>query len=175
MIVETAIEDLVLRTYEYEDAAPLAMHADNYNIWKFMRDDFPLPFMESTALLYIEKNMKNKGDISLAVSFQGELIGDIHVTKQNDIQRHSGFMGYWLAEEYWGRGFMTEAVAAMTRYVFTYTGMIRIYARVFSTNAGSIRVLEKAGFEQEGRFKNAVFKEGKLCDQLQYAKLKEMG
>jgi RimJ/RimL family protein N-acetyltransferase len=75
----------------------------------------------------------------------------------------------WLSEDFWGKGITTEAVNCLTRHIFENTDPSRIVARVFSNNIGSIRVLEKAGYKQEGYFKSAIVKEGKILDQLQYS------
>lgn len=55
---------------------------------------------------------------------------------------------------------VTQVVKAVTKHAFENLGLIRIFARVFSNNIGSIRVLEKAGYMREGLFKNAIVKEG---------------
>ena len=68
---------------------------------------------------------------------------------------------------------MTESVKVITNYIFENTELIRIFARVFSNNYGSIKVLQKAGYIQEGYFKNAIAKDGKIYDQLQFAALKD--
>ena len=54
-------------------------------------------------------------------------------------------MGYWLGEEFWGRGVMTEAVTAVTDFCFENFLLRRISAEVFANNPASARVLEKAG------------------------------
>jgi [ribosomal protein S5]-alanine N-acetyltransferase len=81
-------------------------------------------------------------------------------------------MGYWLGEQFWGRGIMTEAVTAVTDFCFDNFPLRRISAEVFSSNPSSARVLEKAGFTFEGRLKYHVLKEGKLLDSLLYARTK---
>jgi [ribosomal protein S5]-alanine N-acetyltransferase len=81
-------------------------------------------------------------------------------------------LGYWLGEEFWGRGIMTEAVAAFTDFCFENFLLRRIYAEAFANNPASARVLEKAGFAFEGRLKNNVFKDGQLLDSLLYARTK---
>ena len=53
-------------------------------------------------------------------------------------------MGYWLGEECWGRGIMTEAVTAVTDFCFDNFPLRRISAEVFANNPASARVLEKA-------------------------------
>jgi RimJ/RimL family protein N-acetyltransferase len=81
-------------------------------------------------------------------------------------------VGYWLGEEFWGRGIMTEAVTAVTNFCFENFALRRISAEVFANNPASARVLEKAGFTFEGRLKNDVLKDGKLLDSLLYARTK---
>lgn len=172
MVIHTSIDGLMLRSFRIEDAGTYSKYASNYNVWKYMRDEFPHPYTLERAREYIENVCLPNDANYLAIDYQGTVIGDIHIAKQADILRLSGFLGYWLAEEYWGRGFMTEAVKAVTKHAFENLGLIRIFARVFANHAGSVRVLDKAGYQQEGYFKNAIVKEGIILDQLQYAILK---
>ncbi|WP_010248565.1 GNAT family N-acetyltransferase [Acetivibrio cellulolyticus] len=173
MILKTNIDGLVLRNYTLEDSGLYSSYASNYNIWKFFRDEFTYPYTKDKAEEYIAKTCINNENNFFAISLNGKLIGDIHVAQQTDVLKLSGFLGYWLAEDFWGKGFMTESVKVITNYIFENTELIRIFARVFSNNYGSIKVLEKAGYIQEGYFKNAIVKEGKIYDQLQFAALKE--
>jgi len=172
--ITTSIDGLVIRSFRIEDAESYSKYANNYNIWRFLRDEFAHPFTLAHAKEYIEKICLPNESSYFAIDYQGTAIGDIHIVKQTDILRLSGFLGFWLAEEFWGKGIMTEAVKAVTKYAFEKLDLIRIFARVFSNNSASIRVLEKAGYELEGRFKNAIVKEGIILDQLQYAILKPL-
>ena len=47
---------------------------------------------------------------------------------------------YYVAEEYWGKGIMTEAVKQICEYVFDKSDIIRIYAEPFAYNIASCRV-----------------------------------
>jgi RimJ/RimL family protein N-acetyltransferase len=78
-------------------------------------------------------------------------------------------MGYWLAEEYWGLGIMTEAVKQTIEHSFKSFDITRIFARPFSTNLASQRVLEKAGMKLEARFEKTLFKNGQFLDELVYS------
>jgi ribosomal-protein-alanine N-acetyltransferase len=89
-----------------------------------------------------------------------------------DVHRHTATLGYWLGEEFWGRGIMSEAVTAVTDFCFESFPLRRISAEVFANNRASARVLEKAGFSFEGRLKNNVLKNGELLDSLLYARTK---
>jgi RimJ/RimL family protein N-acetyltransferase len=73
-------------------------------------------------------------------------------------------------EDFWGRGIMTEAVAAFVDFCSENFPLRRIYAEPFANNPASARVLENAGFTFEGRLRNNVVKDGKVLDSLLYAR-----
>jgi RimJ/RimL family protein N-acetyltransferase len=86
------------------------------------------------------------------------------------VHRHTATLGYWLGEDFWGRGIMTEAVAALTDFSFRNFPLRRISAEVFANNPASARVLEKAGFIFEACLKNNVIKDGEILDSLVYVR-----
>jgi ribosomal-protein-alanine N-acetyltransferase len=51
----------------------------------------------------------------------------------------------------WGRGFGSEAIALATSHAFSALGLVKLTARCYATNLGSIRAFEKAGWRHEGR------------------------
>ena len=91
-------------------------------------------------------------------------------------------LGYWLGEEYWGKGITSEAVKMVLDYGFSdfYTEkankgceVVRIEAIIFAENEGSAGVLKKNGFVCEGRQRAAYKKGGKLYDGMLFAKIRE--
>ena len=82
-------------------------------------------------------------------------------------------MGYFLDQEYWGRGIITKAIKAATSYAFKDFDIIRVYAEPYADNTGSRKALEKAGFILEATFKRNVIKNGIIKDSCIYAVLKE--
>ena len=79
-------------------------------------------------------------------------------------------MGYWLAEPFWGHGIITKAIIEIVGYGFENLQDIdRIFARPFGSNKASQRVLEKAGFQLEGRFEKTLWKNEQFEDELIYA------
>ena len=86
-------------------------------------------------------------------------------------EHHRGELGYLLRPDLWGRGFAREAGAAVVRHGFEVFGFHRIEACVDPTNAASIRVLEKLGFEREGLHRGNFHFEGRFLDTLMFARL----
>jgi len=107
-----------------------------------------------------------------AVVVDGAAVGGISLEPGEDVFRRSAEIGYWLGEPFWGRGIATEAVRAVSDYAFATFDVCRLEAGVFSWNAASARVLEKAGYVLEGRCRQAVVKDGRLGDRLLYALLR---
>jgi RimJ/RimL family protein N-acetyltransferase len=78
-------------------------------------------------------------------------------------------VGYYIGEDYWGRGICTTAVKLISQYVFDNSDIIRIYAEPFAHNAASCRVLEKSGFQYEGTLRSNAVKNGKVIDMRMYS------
>ncbi len=159
-----------LRAWKSEDAESLAKYANNRNIWLNMRDEFPFPYTVGDAIKSINKS-KSNNQIQLAISDNHEAIGSIGISFNNDIRRKSGVLSYWIGEPHWGKGITSLAVAALSDWGFINRDIIRLYAKIFANNPGSQRVLEKAGYVLEGQFRKAIIKEGKIIDQLLFAKV----
>lgn len=104
-----------------------------------------------------------------AVCVDGKAVGSIGAFRQENIHFRTAELGYYLSEECWGMGIMTEAVRQLCEKIFSKTNIIRIFAEPFSHNIGSRKVLEKAGFQLEGILKNYVSKDGKIYDAAMYA------
>ncbi len=117
----------------------------------------------------MEENPKQ----TFAIEYSGQLCGGVGLIIQEDVYRKSAEIGYWVGEPYWGKGIASEAVTQLTEYGFNELNLLRIYAGVFDFNVGSMKVLEKNGFVKEGVFKNAVIKNGRICDEHRYCKLRE--
>src|SRR5437867_7861762 len=156
--MELKLDRFVIRGWRTGDEASLVRHANNRKIWINLRDRFPHPYTLADAEQWIQHASTVSPATSLAIVVEGAAVGGIGLLLKDDIFRRSAEIGYWLGEEYWGRGIVTEAVRAVTEYAFANFDLCRIYAGVFEWNPASMRVLEKAGYEFEGRMKKSVTK-----------------
>lgn len=151
----------------------MARHADNRRIATWLRDRFPSPYTLADAEAFLATVSRQEPRTVFALAGMDEVIGGIGLEFRDDVYRFTAELGYWLGEPFWGRGIMTEAVRRFTAWAFEHLEVHRIYATVFDGNDPSIRVLEKAGFECEGRLRAGAFKHGRILDQWLYARIKE--
>lgn len=171
LLIPLQVSGFQLRTWESQDMHSLTKYANDRDIWLNMRDEFPYPFTSKDAELFITKARTSRDGIYLALASESEVLGSITLQIQDDIRRYSCVLSYWVGKQFWGQGLATAAIKAVSEYTLTQLGLVRIYAKVFSTNIGSIRALEKSGFEREGYLRKGVYKEGKFIDQVLYAKV----
>jgi [ribosomal protein S5]-alanine N-acetyltransferase len=81
-------------------------------------------------------------------------------------------VGYDLTPSRWGQGLVPEALAPMIRFGFEEMKLHRIEGRVHPENLGSIRVLEKLGFQKEGHLRENHFNGERFEDTAMYGLLK---
>lgn len=161
-----------VRSFTAGDLDAIVKYADNRRIAMNLRDRFPHPYTRADAAAFLEAVWAQQPESDFAIASRTEVIGGIGLHRLSDVHRLSAEVGYWLGEPYWGRGITTRALRALTEWAFATSPLERLHAGVFELNAGSIRVLEKAGYQLEGRLRRSVVKDGKVIDQLLYARLR---
>jgi ribosomal-protein-alanine N-acetyltransferase len=172
--MEIIFEGVILRPWSIKDAETLAAIANNKIIADNLRDGFPNPYSLSDANTWLNSVIPiNEPPRYFAVLYENILTGSIGIVTKEDIYRKNVEIGYFLAEEYWGKNIMTKAVKAVTAYAFSKFDIVRVYAEPYADNPGSRRVLEKAGFRCEAVFKNNVIKNGVIKDSCIYSVLRE--
>ena len=160
-----------LRKWRLSDAEDLAAVLNNEKILNNLRDGLPFPYTEQDARDYIASMLSQDENetFAYAITVDDKAVGSIGAFRQSNIHRQTAELGYYLAEEYWGKGLMTEAIKKICKIIFDTTDILRIYAEPFTYNIGSRRALEKAGFALEGIMKNNAVKNGKLLDMALYS------
>lgn len=167
-------DDYGLRPWHLDDAEDLARHADNPKIAQNLRDAFPSPYRLEHARAYLESQVSTETPSTFAIATRtGEAIGGIGFKLGEDIHRHTAELGYWLSEEYWGRGIITAAVREVTDYAFEHLDLHRIHADPFAHHQASRRVLEKVGYQLESVQRASAVKAGRIVDQAIYVRLRQ--
>ena len=171
--MELKLKTCSVRSWDWRDRDAMVRHANNRNVWINLRDRFPHPYTDADARRWLDSVVGQKPETNFAIAVADEAVGGIGFTLQHDVERRSAEIGYWLGQEFWGRGIATEALIAVTDYAFSNYDVCRLFAHVFDWNGPSARVLEKAGYVFEGRLRRSVIKDGKTIDQLAYAIIRE--
>ena len=168
--MELKLKRCTIRDYRMSDAESLAKQANNRKVWFGLRDAFPHPYTIEDAKKFLHGSVPGLPRIHFCIDINGEAAGGVGLRPGEDVHRHTAELGYWLGEEFWGRGIMSEVVPAFLDYSFKEFALQRIFAMPHSSNPTSARVLEKAGFVFEGRLHKNVLKDGQILDSLLYAK-----
>jgi [ribosomal protein S5]-alanine N-acetyltransferase len=161
-----------IRDWRDTDHVALVKYANNRRIWLNVHDVFPHPYTLPDAKSWIQ-SAKTRPKTEFAIASAEEAIGGIGLRLQEDIQRRSAEVGYWLGEPFWGRGIATGAVKTLVGYAFSNFDLVRLHAFVFEWNFASCRVLEKSGFHLEARIEKSVTKDGKTVDCFLYALIRQ--
>ena len=145
---------LILRDYTLADAPAMYRLVRAREVaLNTLRIPHPYPEEEAERWIASHAEMRARGDYPFAITLRagGELVGTVglHVKRDHD---HAE-LGYWIGVPYWGRGYATEAAAAIVRFGFETLSLNRIMAMHFSRNPASGRVLQKIGMRHEGTFR----------------------
>jgi RimJ/RimL family protein N-acetyltransferase len=159
-------ERLILRTFNLYDAPVVQRLASDGEIASTTSDsEIPEPDMAEQWIKIRQARFGNGESFDFAIVHreQGFLIGAINlgVEYKND---ESMQLGCWIGKSFWNQGYCTEATRAVVKYGFEVLRLHRIYARLFTRNPASGRVLQKIGMKHEGTLRESYKKWGNFED-----------
>jgi [ribosomal protein S5]-alanine N-acetyltransferase len=149
-----------LREILINDAQDITHLLMNYNVSKHLWE-IPNPYSIDDALEFIKCANSDFNTLkALHFAIESKIIprsrnnlkfvGTISV-KNIDLVNKKADLGYWIGEQYWGRGMATECLKLIIDYAFSAElGLKQLCAYVFPENKASIRVLEKNGMNKIG-------------------------
>jgi RimJ/RimL family protein N-acetyltransferase len=149
-----------LREILINDVQDITLLLMNYNVSKHLWE-IPNPYSIDDALEFIKRANRDFNTLkALHFAIESKIIprsrnnlkfvGTISV-KNIDLVNKKADLGYWIGEQYWGRGIATECLKLIIDYAFSAElGLKQLCAYVFPENKASIRVLEKNGMNKVG-------------------------
>jgi ribosomal-protein-alanine N-acetyltransferase len=164
---------LIFREFVRSDAEDLFFIRSNDQIMEFMDTDKHVSVLESEFLItQIEESFSKKSGINWAIV-------------EKSTNKFMGYFGFWrmikdhcraeigfaLMPEFWGKGFMSEAIKKFVDFGFNNIKLHSIEANVNPANENSKLLLEKNGFKQEAYFHENYFFNGKFIDSVIYSLL----
>jgi RimJ/RimL family protein N-acetyltransferase len=159
-------KDFILRPFKMEDAPQVAEQANDRELAKYV-GTIPYPYHVKDAENWLkkvtaEKCKKDPSQVDFCIEIEGWVAGAISLF---DIKpEHKAEIGYWLGKNFRGKGVMTQTVVEVCEFGFDHLGLKRVYAAPHADNISSHKVLEKAGFKQEGVLKKEAKREDGYID-----------
>jgi ribosomal-protein-alanine N-acetyltransferase len=109
---------------------------------------------------------------AIALKQSGEPIGSISVVEMDE-KTAAAQIGYCIGKAWWRKGYTSEALRAVAKFLFEDVGMARVEARHDPRNPNSGKVMAKAGMKYEGTHRKAGRNNRGICDEAFYAILAE--
>ncbi len=164
---EFATERLLMRRYRMEDA-PLLFerfgcdpHMTAYSGW----NPYATREMAEETVRRFIGSYGDPGFYGWAVEFQGRLIGTVGAYDY-DAEKNQIEIGISIKRTSWGKGFATEALTGVLRYLTEQEGIETVTAWCAAENIGSMKAMTKAGMKLTAVEKNGLDVDGKTYDKL---------
>jgi len=167
-------DQLCFGALEINDAEAVHSYASDENVKRFI--GWPLMKTLDETRSYIEEMLRREAAgthlyASIVLKKTGEHIGTAMIFNFDKEANHAE-VGYVFHSSSWGKGYGTEAVSLMCDFAFGTLNLHKLNARVVDANIGSARVLEKNGFQLEGRLRDHFFIDGSYYDSLIFGRLR---
>ena len=165
---------LLLRKQRLTDAPDLQLIRSDKTVMKFMDSDYHLTVQQSEN--FIEENLQaytQEEAISWALIEKStqQFIGDFTYWKI-DKKNSRAEIGYTLKPQFWGNGYMTEAMVQILKFGFNNLKLHSIEANVNPKNEKSKKLLKRIGFRKEGYFRENYYFDGAYLDSEIFSLLK---
>lgn len=162
-------ENIKLRTIEEEDLDFLHREFHNPKIWRHLSISKPQNLSQQRE--FFEQVISDDEQINLGICREEELMGIVSLIPQTYDENYR--VGLWVAEEYHGNGYGTEATKMITNYAFNQLNYHKISYRAHEDNVGSRRVAEKAGYKKEAELESHVYLDGEYKDLIVFRALND--
>jgi RimJ/RimL family protein N-acetyltransferase len=165
-------ERMVLRRFRAGDAAALSAYRSDPEVARYQSWKAPYPLV--AARKFIADMLASHPDIegewfqfAAILRGSGDLIGDValHVLEGDP---GSVEIGYSLAPVHRGRGYASEAVAAIVNYALDQRGKDEVMAWTDTRNEASIALLKRLGFVLDPASRQRTLFKGEWCDEDRY-------
>jgi len=160
---------LILRKFKKSDAPDILEYGSDPETLKFLVWD-GLKTTEDAVAAIVNAYWSCPG--FYAIEFEGKCIGCMDIRLKPD--HHKASFGYVLNRNYWGRGIMTEALAALLKFAFEKLKLNRVESCHYPGNEGSGRVMQKCGMIYEGTARQRELVKGVFQDTVHYAITRDM-
>ena len=168
-------ERLTLRKPTYDDVATLLeLTQDDEVMLYYGMEPFKEEKQSRDEIDWFLKIWKEGTGTRWVITLKGQddFIGEIGFYEYEKKHRRAE-IGYKLSKRFWRRGYMTEALMGMLDYMYKTLDLNRVHALVDPMNEGSLRMIEKQGFQREGLLRSYEYERGAYVDLYMLSLLRE--
>lgn len=167
--------EVTLRPVEESDIEFIQRCMNDPDVWRPALGAEPMNREQGSE--FFETVVSAEGDVHCLICDDDEPMGLVSLTTSQygpdeTARSRDAELAYYLAPEFHGQGYGSDAAATMIEYAFEDLNFRRVSARCGSFNDGSAALLESLGFEQEGRLREASWYRGEYHDMLWYGLLR---
>ena len=162
-------ERLGLRLLKEEDAEEYFAWFNDEEICRYnTHHRFPATVESEKA--YIQDVNRDHSNLVFAVIelATNEHIGIVALQSINYIDRKAEISNMYGKKDRWGKGYATEAYRLLIQHAFSTLNLHRIGAGLMAGSIGAQKTMEHLGFREEGRRIDAIYKDGKYHDIIEY-------
>ncbi|ANU15180.1 Ribosomal-protein-L7p-serine acetyltransferase [Planococcus halocryophilus Or1] len=176
MFIHKIDEDLSLKVLEMRDAERIFSLTDVSR--EYLREW--LPWLDFTTKVEDTRDFIKSGSsnfvegksLGAAILYKGEIVGVGGFNSINAANK-TAYIGYWLGQEYQGKGIMTSVSKALTDYAFTELKLNKVEIRAAAENQKSRSIPERLGYKEEGTIRQAEWLYDHYVDHVVYGMLAE--
>jgi len=163
---------LVLREFVEDDWRALHAYESRADVTRYLPFE---PRSEDDARQYVQGIMVHAGEtprtvLDFAITLDGTMIGRTGMRRKDDELRVA-MLWFTIDPRHGGKGYVTEAAAALLRYAFEEVKLHRVYGECDPRNHASARVMEKLGMRREAEHIEDIWIKGEWCGTYVYAML----
>lgn len=161
---------LILRPFNGKDAEDVFEFASNAEVTKYLTW-YPHTQLSQSEQVIQELYMMHEGTFAIELVSENKCIGCIDLRVDQDHEKAS--FGYVLNQQYWNKGYMSEALMLILEFAFEKLHLNRVEATHYRNNEASGQVMKKCGMSYEGTGIEEQKIKGVYVDVLHYAIVKK--
>lgn len=174
MFIHKIDEDLSLKIQEMRDAERIFELTDSSR--EYLKEW--LPWLEFTNEIQDTRNFIKSGSsnfvegksLGAVILYKDEIVGIGGFNNINHANK-TAYIGYWLGQEYQGKGIMTRVAKALTDYALTDLKLNKVEIRAAVENHKSRSIPERLGYTEEGTIRQAEWLHDHYVDHVVYGML----
>ena len=164
-----------LRAYKKEDIEVVLKYINDEEVKRNLIPGIPFPYTLEDEEKWYESNTALKDTYNFAIETleDKKYLGGCGINEV-DWKNSKAVIGIFIGnKEYWNKGYGTDVMNTLIRFIFEQMNINKIKLNVYSFNERAIKCYEKCGFKREGVLRQEIFRDGKYHDEIVMGLLKD--